>query len=235
MNRASILATLTLLLAGASSSYAAFLTQSPAAPPAARPESAPKGSIVYDDDGGRTQIVPRREAEGREATDHGGPVLAHGTVQAVFLGSAWRQPENREKEAVAMKALQAPASEESLAKYRVKPWEASLPPVEDLTGDPLSASSLTDLEIQARLDALVNGPVDLNAVYVVFLAPGLGSTLGPKRSEKDYAAYHNDYHAAGGLVRYVVVPYDADAARWTAGALAGLRQAVINPEGNGWY
>jgi hypothetical protein len=81
----------------------------------------------------------------------------------------------------------------------------------------------------------VNGPVDPNAVYVVFLAPGLGSTLGHKKSEKDYVAFHNDYHAAGGLVRYVVVPYDADAARWTAGALAGLHQAVINPEGNGWY
>jgi len=235
MNRASILATLTLLLAGASSSQAAVPTPSPAAPPAATADNAPKGSLVYDDDGGRTQIVPRREGEGREARYHGGPVLAHGSVQAVFLGSAWRRPENREKEAVAMKALQAPVSAESLAKYRVKPWEASLPLVEDLTGDPLSASSLTDLEIQARLDALVNGPVDPNAVYVVFLAPGLGSTLGHRKSEKDYVAYHNDYHAAGGLVRYVVVPFDTDAARWTAGALAGLRQALINPEGNGWY
>jgi hypothetical protein len=235
MNRACMLATLTLLLAGASSSYAAVPTQAPAAPGAASSEKAAKSSIVFDDDGGRTQIVPRREGEGREAKDHGGPVLAHGTVQAVFLGSAWRQPENREKEAVAMKALQARMSGESLAKYRVKPWEASLPLVEDLTGDPLSAPALSDLEVQARLDALVNGPVDPNAVYVVFLAPGLGSTLGAKRTEKDYSAYHNDYHAAGGLVRYVVVPYDADAARWTAGALAGLRQAVINPEGNGWY
>ncbi len=228
MNRASILATLTLVLAAASSSHAA---QSPAAPD----NNAVKGSLVYDDDGGRTQIVPRREGEGREAKFHGGPVLAHGSVQAVFLGSAWRRPENREKEAVAMKALQAPVSAESLAKYKVQPWEASLPLVEDLTGDPLSAASLTDLEIQARLDALVNGPVDPNAVYVVFLAPGLGSTLGHRKSEKDYVAYHNDYHATGGLVRYVVVPYDADAARWTAAALAGLRQAVINPEGNGWY
>lgn len=234
MNRACILATLTLILAGASS-YAAVPTQSPAAPGAAVPEKAAKSSIVFDDDGGRTQIVPRREGEGREAKYHGGPVLAHGSVQAVFLGSAWRQPENREKEAVALKALQAPADASSLAKYKVKPWEASLPLVEDLTGDPLSTSSLSDLEIQARLDALVNGPVDPNAVYVVFLAPGLGSTLGAKRTEKDYVAFHNDYHAAGGLVRYVVVPYDADAARWTAGARAGLRQAVINPEGNGWY
>lgn len=235
MNRACILATLTLILAGASSSYAALPSQSPAAPAAAPSQPAVKGSLVYDDDGGRTQIVPRREGEGREAKFHGGPVLAHGSVQAVFLGSAWRQPENRDKEAVAMKALQAPVSTESLAKYKVKPWEASLPLVEDLTGDPLSTSSLSDLEIQARLDALVNGTVDPNAVYVVFLAPGLGSTLGARKTEKDYAAFHNDYHAAGGLVRYVVVPYDADAARWTAGALAGLRQAVINPEGNGWY
>jgi hypothetical protein len=234
MNRACILATLTLILAGASSSQAAVQSPPPAAPGAAL-EKAPKSSIVFDDDGGRTQIVPRREAEGREATYHGGPVLAHGSVQAVFLGSAWRQPANREKEAVAMKALQARMSAESLAKYRVKPWEASLPALEDLTGDPLSTPTLSDLEIQARLDALVSGTVDANAVYVVFLAPGLGSTLGAKRTEKDYAAYHNDYHATGGLVRYVVVPYDADAGRWTAGARAGLHQAVINPEGNGWY
>ena len=72
-------------------------------------------------------------------------------------------------------------------------------------------------------------------VYVVFLAPGLGSTLGPRATDKDYVAYHNHVHSAAGVIHYAVVPYDGDLSRWVSAARQSLHQTLINPEGNGWY
>ena len=101
----------------------------------------------------------------------------------------------------------------------------------------MASATISDLEIQTRLDNLLSGAghIEASSVYVVFLAPGLGSTLGAKTSEKDFAAYHNHFHSAAGVVHYVVVPFDADSSRWLANAHQSLHQALINPEGNGWY
>ena len=223
MNRASILATLALTLIGGAVSQAAQKPQAQAPSAASATailESATPGTVVFDDDGGRAQIIPRQAVAGRDATFHGGPVIAHGTVQAVFLGSGWRDRANREKEPVAQAALRG----------------AGLA-LEDPAGDPVASATISDLEIQLRLDNLLSGagPIEASTVYVVFLAPGLGSTLGSATSEKDFAAYHNHFHAANGVVHYVVVPFDADSTRWLANARQSLHQALINPEGNGWY
>src|SRR5262245_23784303 len=102
MSRAFILATLALTLTGGTASRAA---ETPQAPAPAVLENAPRGTVVFDDDGGRAQIVPRKAVPSREAQYHGGPVVSQGTVQAVFLGSGWRKQENRRKEAEVMSAL----------------------------------------------------------------------------------------------------------------------------------
>jgi hypothetical protein len=238
MNRAFSLATLALALTGGSVSRAAEKPQPVPPPASAILQNAPKGTVVFDDDGGRAQIIPRRAVPAQEATYHGGPVVPRGAVQAVFLGGGWRKPENQGKEAEVTRALRSQDGPDAapLARYGVKAWESLNAPLEDTAGDPLSGTLISDLEIQARLDGMVSGgePLDANAVFVVFLAPGLGSKLGSRTSE-DFAAYHNHYHSSAGLVRYVVVPYDADLSRWASAARRSLRQALINPEGNGWY
>src|SRR5436853_6621324 len=76
----------------ARAAQAAEARQSTAAPVL---ENAPAGTVVFDDDGGRAQIIPRKEVAPKAATYHGGPVVSHGNVQAIFLGSAWREPANR--------------------------------------------------------------------------------------------------------------------------------------------
>lgn len=231
MSRALILATLALTLTGGSASRAAEKPQTP--PPAsAILENAPRGTVVFDDDGGRAQIIPHKAVASQEATYHGGPVVSQPTVQAVFLGHDWRK--NRAKENEILSALRSQTGAEP--RYGIKAWELA-GQIEDLAGDPLHGSSISDLEIQIRLDNLLGGagPLDAGTVYVVFLAPGLGSTLGPKATDKDYAAYHNHVHSAAGVIHYAVVPYDGDLSRWASAARQSLRQAVINPEGNGWY
>ncbi len=198
MNRAFSLATLALALTGGSAARAAEKPQPPAPPASAILQNAPKGTVVFDDDGGRAQIIPRRAVPAQEATYHGGPVVPRGAVQAVFLGGGWRKKENQGKESEVMRALRGPdgPDAEPLARFGVKAWESLNAPLEDTAGDPLSGTLISDLEIQARLDGMVSGgePLDADAVFVVFLAPGLGSKLGSRTSE-DFAAYHNHYHS----------------------------------------
>jgi hypothetical protein len=240
MNRACILATLALTLAGGSAAQAAEKPQ-PAAPPAsAILENAPKGTVFFDDDGGRAQVIPRNTVEERDATFHGGPVVSGASVQAVFLGSGWREGTNRQKESEVMKALRSQGSSDaaSLSRYGVKAWEASGLALEDPAGDPVADKRrISDLDIQARLEGLLGGagPIDASSVYLVFLAPDLESKLGSKISTRDFAAYHNHFHSAAGVIHYVVVPYDGDLSRWISAARQSLRQTLINPEGNGWY
>jgi hypothetical protein len=214
-------------------------------------EPAPAGTVVFDDDGGRVQIVPRRAAPPSEVSYHGGPVITGGTIQAIFLGSAWRDAGPRGRESQALEALVGRGLSEigEIGAIGASGAARSSDGLEarELTGlaledplDPLAAGgSISDLEIQARIDAIASGgergPLDLHAVYVVFLAPGLRSTLGVSSSEHDFAAYHNHFHAAAGVVRYVVVPYDGELARWLENARRSLVQALVNPEGNGWY
>jgi hypothetical protein len=251
MNRHSMLATLALGLAfGSLSPAVSALPRAPstaAAPPerAAAPgaflEAAPKGTVVFDDDGGRAQIVPRQAVVGREPSQHGGPAISGGSIHPIFLGNAWRDPANRRREAQMLAALASrggSATLPSLAPYRLAAPELHGPALELAAAAPRTRS-LSDLQIQGRLDHLVTGrkaePLAADAVYVVFLAPGLGSTLGTSTSERDYAAYHNHLHTAAGVVHYAVVPYDEDFARWLGAAQQALVETLINPEGNGWY
>jgi hypothetical protein len=203
--------------------------------------AAPPGTVVFDDDGGRVQIVPRRAVPPSEVSYHGGPVIAGGTVQAIFLGSAWRDEGLRGREPQTLEALVGrggAAITAAFSRFGLESRELIVLAQEDPL-DPLEGASISDLEIQARIEGLASGgtrgPLDLHAVYVVFLAPGLRSTLGVSSSEKDFAAYHNHFHAAAGVVRYVVVPYDRDPSRWRENARQSLVQALVNPEGNGWY
>jgi hypothetical protein len=241
MNRACTFATLALTLIGGSALQAAQTAQTAQPQVAAAPavlESAPKGTVIVDDDDGRVQIVPRQKVAGQAAAFHGGPVITQGLVQAVFLGSGWREKANREKENGLLEGLRGPAKPADFpAKSGAGAWEAHGLALEDPAADPVAGERITGLEIQTRLDTLLSGagPIDASSVYVVFLAPGLGTTLGGQHSEKDFAAYHNHFHAANGVVHYVVVPFDADSTRWLAAARQSLHQALINPEGNGWY
>jgi|SRR6185369_12594401 len=237
MNRAFTLTMLALTLTGAA--HAAEQPQAQAKPAPAILEGAPKGTVAFDDDGGRAQIIPRQQVAGREATYHGGPVVSHATVQAVFLGSGWHDRANRAKESVALDALKQGAGAEAAAlldKHGVRAWEPAGLALEDPAGDPLNGNRISDLEIQIRLDNMLGrGTIEKDAVYVVFLAPDLLSSLGSRLSERDFVAYHNHVHSAAGVIHYVVVPYDNEPARWLAAARQSLSQALINPEGSGWY
>jgi hypothetical protein len=244
MNRACTVATLALTWIGGSvqaaqTAQTTQTTQTAQLQPATAPavlESAPKGTVLFDDDDWRVQIVPRQAVASGDASFHGGPVISRGLVQAVFLGSGWGERANREKEDGVLEGLRGGPAADLPAKPAAT-WEPRGLALEDPAADPVAGERITGLEIQSRLDVLLSGsgPIEASSVFVVFLAPRLGTTLGPQHSEKDFAAYHNYFHGANGVVHYVVVPFDADSSRWLAAARQSLRQALINPEGTGWY
>ena len=98
---------------------------------------------------------------------------------------------------------------------------------------------MNDLKIQATLDRAMNDGAlplrDERVVVVVFLAPDLMSTLGHHRPQRDYDSYHSHFNAHDTNVRYVVVPFNEDAATMKTAAAKSIVRAVVNPDGDGWY
>ena len=71
-------------------------------------------------------------------------------------------------------------------------------------------------------------------IPVVFVG-AIDSTLGDRHPAADYASYHSHFHTQDVNVRYVVVPFDADAKAMSDAAAASLIRAIVNPDGDAWY
>src|SRR3954469_25826988 len=56
-------------------------------------------NFAFDDDGGKTQIVPVDFSVAGPKTFHGGPVLASAQQVSIFLGTGWGDTQVRGREA----------------------------------------------------------------------------------------------------------------------------------------
>src|SRR4029077_247873 len=86
----------------------------------------------------------------------------------------------------------------------------------------LSKSRVNDLTIQQKLSDLLQSKAipapTAGTVYVIFLAPGISSTLGTHQAGVDYVAYHNFVNLEAGEIHYVVVPFHESADHHSAAA-----------------
>jgi hypothetical protein len=190
-------------------------------------------------------------------TWHGGPVLPAPRVQAVFWGRAWLAPslvDQAQRVAWATSDLAEGPYLGALAPYGVGPGSAAPPVVADL---PLSGAGwLDDSLVQAGLwlhagrDPEAAGP---QAVYVVFVPPGVGVSAGRQNSQSDFAGYHSLFSDGYRLHPYAVVPCPgpvagspwpnlADRDRGAGGegqltrvACHELAEAATDPYLTGWY
>lgn len=199
--------------------------QKPAETPAA------KTGFVADEDGGFTEIVPADPSTRAPRPSGASPAMKSVQQVSVFLGSAWGDAQIRPRQS-RLRDLNATSRPADLRSHSVEVLQAA-PPVEDFSD--LSRTPVSDLAIQAKLAEMLKtgalpapGP---NTVYVVFLAPGVQSTLGAAKAGVDYSAYHNLLHVAEGAIRYVVVPFNDNADRHSAAALEALVSTVFNPTG----
>lgn len=200
-----------------------------------RPEEP---NLVFDDDGGKVQIVPADLASGNIKTFHGGHVMDSVQQVSIFLGGGWSDAQARSREAT-LSDLAAQTNFTHAAELRqrkVKTLRAA-PSQEDFSD--LGKAAVNDLVIQRRLaDLLASKAIPqpgANTVYVVFLAPGISSTLGGHKAGVDYAAYHNFVNLEAGEVRYVVVPFHENADKHSAAAARALAETALNPNGQGWF
>ena len=193
-----------LLFAG--SVVTAMAQQGAPAKSAASLDRQEEPNLVFDDDGGKTQIVPPDVCVVAEKKFHGGEVMKSAQQVSIFLGSAWGDSQVRSRQiALGDLASRQSAGIEEFRKNNVRTLAAA-PLAEDFSD--LKNTRLNDLTIQRKLsDLLATRAIPApspSTIYVIYLAPGITSTLGAHRASVDYAAYHNFVHVDAGEVRYVV-------------------------------
>jgi len=188
---------------------------------------------VTDDDGGKAFIV--KISQPSSAVKFGQP-LDDIEQQSIFLGSGWADTDLRARESELSRLLlgirehfQLDESEGLGIKNRFAPIfsQEKL----DLPGN----RNISDLEIQKVLAEMFKDgtlqPPRAGTIYMLFLDPGLHSTLGGLVAEKHYQAYHAFFNASGAHVHYVVVPYQSEPQAARQIALRAFIVAAANPAG----
>jgi hypothetical protein len=204
---------------------------------ASSPDRPAESNMVFDDDGGKTQIVPADLSAAAEKKFHGGEVMTSVQQVSVFLGSAWGDRQVRTRETALLDLGATHAAHLAELKTRSVKLASAAPGVEDFVD--LTKARVNDLTIQRKLADMLAAKVipqpTPNTVYVIYLAPGINSTLGAHKGGADYAAYHNYVHLDAGEVRYVVVPFHQDTDHHGAAAARAFADTALNPNGMGWY
>ena len=195
-------------------------------------------NFAFDDDGGKAQIVPIDFSVAGPKTFHGGPVLASAQQVSIFLGAGWGDPQVRGREASLLDVTATAGNTQvaEMKQHNIKTLRAA-PQIEDFTD--LSQSKVNDLTIQQKLSDMLKSKAipapTAGIVYVIFLAPGIQSTLGGLQGGVDYAAYHNFVNLEAGEIHYVVVPFLPNAATHSAAATRAFAETALNPNGQGWF
>lgn|SRR5262249_4739841 len=220
--------------------FVMFLVQWAAAqqPPAAPVDRPAEPNFVFDDDGGQVQIVPADFSVAGPKKFHGGAVLASTQQVSIFLGTGWGNQQSRSRESSLLDIGAGPGNTHSaeLRSHNIKALPAA-PHLEDFTN--FSNGKMNDLTIQKKLSDLLQSkaiPAPKAAtVYVIFLAPGIDSTLGAHKAGVDYVAYHNFVNLEAGEIHYVVVPFHEDTQRHASAAARAFAETAMNPNGQGWF
>ena len=195
-------------------------------------------NLVFDDDGGKAQIVPLDLSVAAPKTFHGGSVLVSTQQVSIFLGAGWGDTQVRGREASLLDVTASAGNMQvsELKQHSIKTLRAA-PQVEDFSD--LSQSKVNDLTIRQKLSDLLKSKAipapQAGTVYVIFLAPGIQSTLGGLQGGVDYAAYHNFVNLEAGEIHYVVVPFHENAATHSAAATRAFAETALNPNGQGWF
>ena len=228
----TIATALTLTLLGATASVAAPASQDRAA----RVLAATPGLLTLgDDDGGRVEIF-RHGQPSRALTYHGGEVVRDPSIQLVFLGD-WSAPSASARKAELRQRVEQISSSDSFQSLAARDVRTTGMLVS--TSDVEASGRLNDLRVQSRIDAAMTAgslPLrDENAIHLIFLAPGLKSTLSNHAAGSDYSAYHSHVQIHDMNVRYAVIPFEENLDRQSAAARETLLRAILNPDGDGWY
>jgi hypothetical protein len=220
--------------------------------PASRP-ARPSSKLMLE--GLESRLVPT-------ITNHGGAVLPHVEVQAMYFGSDWMYSQLALKNTLdsALGTIVNSSYMDMLtnAGYGVGRGSVSPSTIYGVYATP--NQNINDSLIQSDLVAEINGGLlsfpDSNRLYVVFMEDNVGVTQGSKTSQSNFLAYHGAftgqvYGSIWASIHYAVVTYPGgtvnNAGRsWlgaqdtiTLSASHEIAEAVTDPNVNystlGWY
>ena len=190
--------------------------------------SEQREEAVTNEDGGRSYLV--LPAAG-PLVGLAKPGAGIGDLQqhSIFLGSGWADPSLRARESRLSSLLAMIHDHAQMDEIAQAGFTNRFGPTFTLEKlDVTDNRKISDLEIQDILAGLfANGPLtepQADSVYIVFLDPGLQSTLRSLTAGKHYLAYHSFFNASGSRIHYAVVPYQADS---TAAYQIALRTLVV--------
>ena len=203
--------------------------------PQERPDD--QEQMVINEDGGRSFIIKPSSALLSGVLKPGNTTVVEVEQHSIFLGSHWAEPAPRARETQLSSLLvniHDHAQMDELTRSGIKNLFGATTSQEKL--DVPSDRLISDLEIQGALTAMFKEGTlprpDAGAIYVVFLDPGLHSTLGPLVAGKHYVAYHGFLNASGAKIHYAVVPFQSDSQDAYQIALRALVVAALNPTGS---
>jgi hypothetical protein len=182
---------------------------------------------LRDDDDASVSFVPT-ESFLQKARRHRGGVLCGPRQRHIFLGKAWTDTPNLGRKAALSSLDVVPGPGLCATSHRLPPTNQT--ETTAFTGN----ARLSDLGIQAQLARMLKDghlKVARNTIYVVFLPPGVQSTVGSAVGARDYLAYHRHFHSDYGEVHYVVVPFSADVQLEKRAAARSILETSLNPEG----
>ncbi len=160
--------------------------------------SEQREKAVINEDGGRSYLV-LPAASPLVGLAKPGAGIADLQQHSIFLGSGWADPALRAREARLSKLLATIHDHAQL--------------------DEIAQAGFTN-----RFGPTLLTEPQADSVYIVFLDPGLQSTLRSLTAGKHYLAYHSFFNASGSKVHYAVVPYQSDS---TAAYQIALRTLVV--------
>jgi hypothetical protein len=203
--------------------------------PQERPDE--REQSVINEDGGRSFIIKPSSVPLHGVVKPGNPAVVELQQHSIFLGSHWAEPGQRAREpqlSSLLATIRDHAQMDELTQSGIKNLFGATTSQEKL--DVLSDRNISDLEIQGVLTAMFKEGAlprpDAGAIYVVFLDPGLHSTLGSLVAGKHYVAYHGFLNASGARIHYAVVPFQANSQGAYQIALRALVVAALNPTGS---
>ena len=203
--------------------------------PQERPDE--REQSVVNEDGGRSFIIKPSSVPMHGVVKPGNATVVDLQQHSVFLGSRWAEPARRARESQLSGLLvniRDHAQMDELTQSGIKNLFGATTSQEKL--DVPSDRNISDLEIQSVLTGMLKeGSLprpEAGAIYVVFLDPGLHSTLGALVADKHYVAYHAFLNASGARIHYVVVPFQTDSQGAYQIALRALVVAALNPTGS---
>lgn len=189
---------------------------------------------VTNDDQGRAFIIGRETQPLSSLGNHGKAAISEPEQYSIFLGRDWAKPALRTREpelANLLANMRDQTQINALDEWGIKNRFAATSSQERLD-DVAGNRNISDLEIQTVLAGMLKeGSLqqpNANAIYLVFLDPGLHSTLGSMIAGKHYVAYHNFFNASGVRIHYVVIPFEQDRKTARSNAARAFLAAVLN-------